>query len=44
MKKVLRKMNRIQFDSLGRVIKKPQNYKGKKLIKSNINYHRRKFK
>ena len=29
---------RIQFDSLGRVIKKPQNYKGKtrtKLIKSN---------
>ena len=35
MKKVLRKMNRIQFDSLGRVIKKPQNYKGKKLIKSN---------
>ena len=35
MKKVLRKMKRIQFDSLGRVIKKPQNYKGKKLIKSN---------
>lgn len=26
-------MHRIQFDSLGRVIKKPQNYKGKKLIK-----------
>ena len=32
MKKVLRKMKRIQFDSLGRVIKNPQKYKGKKLI------------
>tara|TARA_R110001606_G_scaffold203855_1_gene351922 strand:- start:203 stop:580 length:378 start_codon:yes stop_codon:yes gene_type:complete len=33
MKKVLRKMKRIKYDSLGRVIKNTEKYKAKKLIK-----------
>ena len=32
--KKLRKMKRIKYDNLGRVIKNSENYKGKKLIKT----------
>ena len=37
MKKVLRKMKRIKYDNLGRVIKNTEKYKGKKFIKPTNN-------